>query len=848
MANIITTRKLSLADHDPSKSLTTPRDNIPGLPDFGWRVKLDYECQEKCKPFTTPRLRQLPALIGLGLRYSSYMLKCRRQGRRPHMDHTNPVYHKPIYGCPMGGIGCGTIGRGYRGEFCRFQMVPGIYEHKVIPADQFIVCIRKKGQTVYQKVLTGNKPKCQLKSWQWGFPLDKATYHALYPRAWTVYDIPEHRIKLTCRQISPVIPNDYKDSSFPMVVFIWTVENYGSEPLDVSVTFTFKNGRGNKEDSVGNCWNETFSVAEEGSHEVSGVSIHQTFQDMPCTYSLAATRREGVNVSHKVHFDPCGSGDDLWNDLEEDGKLDSKADKTQRTRKGQETAAAVCIQCNISPKESKTLEFSLTWDMPIIHFRSKGFKYRRRYARWFGDKGDSGPKLCSYALHNYPDWEHKIEEWQNPVLQCSAIPAWYKSALFNELYYVSDGGTVWVDPVDDSYFMGKEESLPTSIIKEYGMFAYLEGQEYRMYNTYDVHHYASFALIMLWPQLQLSLQCEMAKIIRSADNSQRKYCMHGTVGNRKTINMVPHDIGDPEDEPWSRVNAYNIHPTDDWKDLNLKFILQVYRDYHLTKNEEYLKYMYPVTKILIEAAHKWDTDGDGIIDNGGFADQTFDAWIMHGASAYCGGMWLCALKMFCEMAQKMGQENDRIKFAEILNRGMQSFEKKLWNGEYYNYDSSTCGHHDSIMADQLAGYWYMKCSGINESEIFPSDHVKSALQKIFQVNVKGFGNGNMGAINGARPDGKKDISSCQSEEFWVGVTYGLASQMIHADMLAEAFQTAWGNYSVCWEWLGLQFQIPEAFRTSKHYRSLGYMRPLCIWSMQLALQQHHPEFFQSNKS
>lgn len=26
-----------------------------------------------------------------------------------------------------------------------------------------------------------------------------------------------------------------------------------------------------------------------------------------------------------------------------------------------------------------------------------------------------------------------------------------------------------------------------------------------------------------------------------------------------------------------------------------------------------------------------DTDGDGIIDNGGFADQTYDAWTVTGA-------------------------------------------------------------------------------------------------------------------------------------------------------------------------------------------------------------------------
>lgn len=37
----------------------------------------------------------------------------------------------------------------------------------------------------------------------------------------------------------------------------------------------------------------------------------------------------------------------------------------------------------------------------------------------------------------------------------------------------------------------------------------LAGQEYRMYNTYDVHFYASFALAMLWPKLELSLQYDM---------------------------------------------------------------------------------------------------------------------------------------------------------------------------------------------------------------------------------------------------------------------------------------------------------------------------------------------------
>ena len=32
-----------------------------------------------------------------------------------------------------------------------------------------------------------------------------------------------------------------------------------------------------------------------------------------------------------------------------------------------------------------------------------------------------------------------------------------------------------------------------------------------MYNTYDVHHYASFALLSLWPKLQLSLQYDIGE-------------------------------------------------------------------------------------------------------------------------------------------------------------------------------------------------------------------------------------------------------------------------------------------------------------------------------------------------
>ena len=57
----------------------------------------------------------------------------------------------------------------------------------------------------------------------------------------------------------------------------------------------------------------------------------------------------------------------------------------------------------------------------------------------------------------------------------SDLPAWFKSALFNELYFISDGGTVWLDIIRKKDSHG---NLIPEHVKKYGRFAYLEGVFY----------------------------------------------------------------------------------------------------------------------------------------------------------------------------------------------------------------------------------------------------------------------------------------------------------------------------------------------------------------------------------
>lgn len=88
-------------------------------------------------------------------RYIPYYWKVSRENRQVLMDYWYTENGKQIYGAPIGGIGAGTIGRGFAGEFCRFQLKPGLYEYNTVHANQFIVTIKDENNvTIFQSLLS----------------------------------------------------------------------------------------------------------------------------------------------------------------------------------------------------------------------------------------------------------------------------------------------------------------------------------------------------------------------------------------------------------------------------------------------------------------------------------------------------------------------------------------------------------------------------------------------------------------------------------------------------------------------------------------------------------------------
>ena len=806
------------------------------IPQAAWKHAFDDpldDVKAQSRSFSPLSLLKMAPMIVRIMRH----LNKKKEGGFDPMNVQNSSPLQPYNGVPLGGIGGGSINRGWRGDFRRWQLRPGYINTDPVWADQFSLFVQR-GELSESHVLYPWQPaENTLTGWNWAMTGEGVHYNGLFPRAWTTYDFDRNGLHLTCRQLSPVIPHNYQETSYPVSEFRWQIKNTGTEEATVALMFTFQNGMGLPADAAGGHHNEPIKQ-DTAQGEIRGVLLRHAYQQQevsdtkppeerkvfedPLSFAIAGLAPKDGKVTYRTRFETSGTGAEVWSDFASDGALDNIDDPTPSVA-GETIGGAVAVTVTVPAGEMREVAFSLAWDMPRVRF-GLGTPYLRRYTKFYGSTGDAAPQLAADALLHADEWEAQIEEWQNSILQREDLPLWYKTALFNELYYLVDGGTIWCYP--------EEGDCPDA---EMGRFAYLESHDYRMYNTYDVHFYASFALAYLWPKLELALQRDLAAatLLETEETFTEMY--HGKTVRRKVRGSVPHDVGWPDEDPWVRPNGYFVHDVNDWKDLNPKLVLQIYRDYIATGDLQFVKDTWPAVDAAIRRARMFDRDGDGMIENDGFPDQTYDVWSVKGVSAYTGGLWLAALSAGARLAELVGEQGHVAEYRRLYNMGKKVYEEKLWNGRYFHYDSSRSRQHDSIMADQLAGQWYARACGL--PTIVDPVQARSALMTVYDWNVQRFNGGLMGAINGMRPNGEVDKTSMQSQEVWTGTTYAVAAAMIQENLCDLGYGTAYGVYHTTYDCTGYWYQTPEAWDTNGNYRAICYMRPLSIWAMQWALDR-----------
>lgn len=70
------------------------------------------------------------------------------------------------------------------------------------------------------RVLTTDHPKNgELSGWQWDYPVGAGEYAALFPKSWFSYKWHKFPANMVLEQFSPILPENYKESSYPVAVW-----------------------------------------------------------------------------------------------------------------------------------------------------------------------------------------------------------------------------------------------------------------------------------------------------------------------------------------------------------------------------------------------------------------------------------------------------------------------------------------------------------------------------------------------------------------------------------------------------------------------------------------------------
>jgi non-lysosomal glucosylceramidase len=746
-------------------------------------------------------------------------------------------------GAPVGGFGAGTFSRTYRGDFARWHIKAGVHKYVSVPANQFAMFQQAAGESEgFAQVLTNDHPKNgELSSWNWDYPVGAGEYAALFPKSWFDYKRDKFPAHVVLEQFSPVLPGNYKESSYPVAVYRWHAENPTNKAVTVSVLLSWTNMEGwfraHTHDfqsalSQGNVNRPKKESLASSAGTMKGVVFDRdrangTLNEWDGQFTIAALESPGVEVFYQNEFLADGDGKSVWTPFSKDGSLANS--DTSWVSASEKIGGALAVRFTLQPGEKKIIPMAIAWDFPVVEF-GLGRKWNRRYTDFYGADGNNSWAIARDGLLHATEWSDAIDAWQKPYINEENKPDWYRAMLFNELYTLTDGGTFWGRP------QGSDKNAPAT-------FALLECFDYAYYGTLDVRFYASMPLLKFWPDIDKRVLREFA------DTVPREYPELGlwvaktqetgspVLHKRKKVGAVPHDLGVPEGDPFVLVNEPGWQDTNDWKDLNSKFVLMVYRDYVLTgkTDKQFLRDMWPAVQIAMKYLEQFD-HGGGIPENSGYPDQTYDSWIVRGVSAYCGGLWLAALRASEETARTLGETQSAETYHAQFLKAQKTYIDKLWNGEYFRYDEQS-EYRDSIQADQLAGQWYANMTGLGD--LYPKQMQLSAAKKIFATNVMKFGNGEMGAANGMAANGSIIRDNEQAQEVWVGTSFGFAALLLSEGLTKEAYHTAWGIHHVVYETKGYWFRTPEAWDDTGNFRAPMYMRPAAVWAMEMIPSAGH---------
>jgi non-lysosomal glucosylceramidase len=672
---------------------------------------------------------------------------------------------------PLGGIGTGTVSLGGRGNLRDWEIFNRPGKGVNLPFTFFSLYFEQKGQKPLVRVLEGaltppftgedgigrgSVP---------GLPrMERARFRGEYPFAWVEMEDSQIPLHITLESFNPFIPLKPEESGIPAFVVRFRVRNLSRVPAKVTIAGSILNPIG---------FDGEGTISGVG-HDKFGQNLNEIRKGQPLSGILMSSRKvkpdtaafgtmalatPWKNITYLSHWTRGSWWDDLqifWDDFAADGKLADLEEQSPSPDKRTDIGT-LGLMATIEPFGEVTLPFILAWNFPnfLDYFdivrEQRGKIFRNHYAERFGDAWAAAEHL----FQNLPQLEKETR-------------------LFHEIFYTTTLPPYVLDAVSSQAAITR---TTTCFWLEGGKFFGFEGCNDQggccPLNCGHVWNYEQ-SLAFLFPSLE--------RFMREVD------FLNNTKENGEMVFRTSLPLG-------SGV-YWNFRPA---ADGSLGKIINLYRDWQISGDLEFLKKLWPKAKKVLEYAWTaWDADRDGLVE--GEQHNTYDIEF-YGPNSMIGAFYLGALLAGSKMAEAVGEPEAAKTYRDLLEKGQKNFNEKLWNGSYYvqKYDQvmeKKYQYGEGCLSDQMLGQWLAMAAGLGR--FLPEDRLKTTLSSIFNYNFmtdfKNYSNVQRTyALNDERglllctwPNGgRPPLPFVYSDEVWTGIEYQVASHLMYEGLIDE---------------------------------------------------------------
>ena len=634
---------------------------------------------------------------------------------------------------PVGGIGTGTVSLTGRGSLEDWEIMnrPAKGFNPTLenwgPAKQkgpfFAIFIEDEKGKKQTRLLEGPSDEAYYEgSWgatsnNHGLPrFNNASFKAAYPFGQAFLSDTNLPVAAVVQAYNPLIAGNIEDSSIPVVILNYKIKNTSDKPLKIALAGTIQNfigfdGTRGKAIKNVNTYREEeglkgihySSNGVDPNSEQWGTMSFVSLNEGTTTYRTAWQKK--TNRWDKKRLD-------FWDDFSEDGLLESRTNDEANAPMG-----SLAVKTSLGAGEEITFRFLISWHFPNRQTWDKpGFQkeIKATVGNYYTTKYNDSWDVLSKIIPRLDELENNTKTFVNALIK-SDIPVEVKEAALFNLAHLR---TQLAFRIKSGQLLGWE-----------GLF-----------DTYG-SCFGSCTHVWNYEQTTAFLFGELAKIMREVEYGYAT----DEAGLMSFRAYLPLDSA----QEWGKAAA----------DGQMGSIMQFYRDWQLSGDDEFLKRYWPKVKKSLEFCWipgGWDADKNGVME--GSQHNTMDVEYF-GPNPQMGFWYLGALKASERMATYLGDK----KFAKTCNQlfveGSRWMDGNLFNGEYYEQQIQppmtadnvapslmgiTNGKNDidlsspdyqlgkGVLVDQLVGQFFAHLVGLGY--LAKEENIKTTLQSIMKYN------------------------------------------------------------------------------------------------------------------